>query len=41
VKKLTSLDSDAGVIHMTTDMSEDFGLQAKVADGFAVRPGLL
>ena len=38
---LTSLDGDPGIIHMTPNMCEDFGLQAELADGFAVEPRLL
>jgi hypothetical protein len=32
----TRLYGDAGIIHMTTDVGKDFGLQTKLADGLAV-----
>ena len=38
---LTSLDGDPGIIHMTPNMCEDFGLQAELADGLAVETRLL
>lgn len=37
----TSLDSQAGVVHVTPDVSKDLGaLEAELADGFAVSLGL-
>jgi hypothetical protein len=35
------LDRELGVIHVAPDMGQDFGLQAKLADGFAVLARLL
>lgn len=35
------LDSDARIVHMATDVGEDFGLQAELADGLAVKSRLL
>jgi hypothetical protein len=35
------LDGDARVVHMATDVGENFGIQTELADGFAVPPRLL
>lgn len=37
----TSLDGDASIIHMATDVGEDLGAQTELADGLAVSPRLL
>ena len=34
-------DGDAGVIHMTANMGEDFGFETELADGFTVLSRLL
>jgi hypothetical protein len=33
----SSLDGDAGIVHMTPDVGQDLGLEAQLADGLAVR----
>ena len=32
------LDGDTCVVHMATDVSENFGIQTEFADGFAITP---
>lgn len=32
------LDSNTSVVHMAADVSEDFGFQTELADGFAISP---
>ena len=39
--KQTSLYSNASVVHVTTNVGEDLGLQAELADGYAVQTRLL
>lgn len=36
-EQLTSLDSDPGIVHMTSDMGKDLGpLETQLADSFTV-----
>jgi hypothetical protein len=35
------LDGNLGILHVASNMSEDFGLEAELADGFAVAARLL
>lgn len=37
----TGLDSDLDIVHVTSDVSQDLGLQAELADGLAVLARLL
>ena len=37
----TSLNSDLDIVHVTSDVSQDLGLQAELANGLAVLAGLL
>lgn len=39
--ELTSFDGDPGIVHVTTNVGKNFGLEAELADGFAVRARLL
>lgn len=40
-EKRTRLNSDSGVVHMAPDMGEDLGAETKLADGLAIKTGLL
>ena len=41
MRRHTGLDSNAGIIHVATNVGEDLGLEAEVADGLAVEARLL
>jgi hypothetical protein len=39
--KLTSLNSDPGIVHMASNVCENLGLESELADGLAISAGLL
>ena len=40
-KERTCLNGDASIVHMAANVGKDLGIEAKLADGFAVDAGLL